>query len=160
MATGPSVTIDLRGLENVRRGLDQQAMVRDVAGIIKDLGLIAQRGAKEKVARDTGALGRSISLESRPLQARVFTDRNLTYARVVEEGRNAGSRMPPPNALRGWARRHGMGTDPGTLFVLARAIARRGTRGRFFMRWGYGLAERALPGKLRAVESKLESRMR
>ena len=39
--------------------------------------------------------------------------------------------MPPPQALLGWIRRHGFG---GTAFQLARAIARRGIPGRWFMR--------------------------
>jgi len=42
--------------------------------------------------------------------------------------------MPPASALAGWAARHGQSTEPRALFVLARAIARRGKKGRFFMR--------------------------
>jgi hypothetical protein len=43
---------------------------------------------------------------------------------VVERGRAAGKPAPPRAALRGWARRHGI--PDSALFVLARAIGRRG----------------------------------
>lgn len=43
------------------------------------------------------------------------------HAPYVEYG--TAPHFPPPQALAGWASRHGFSTDPGTLFVLARAIA-------------------------------------
>ena len=38
----------------------------------------------------------------------VIVGSNAPHASVTEYGRSPGSRMPPPSALRGWARRHGM----------------------------------------------------
>lgn len=51
----------------------------------------------------------------------------------VERGRRPGRRPPPTGALRGWAQRHGIPADPGTLFLIARAIGRRGIRPRPFL---------------------------
>jgi hypothetical protein len=60
------------------------------------------------------------------------------YANVMEIGRRAypanegaNAHMPPIQALRGWATRHGIPED--RLFVVARAINRRGITGRLFM---------------------------
>lgn len=52
------------------------------------------------------------------------------YALWVHQGRRAGSPQPPPGALDGWARRHGAA---GAGFVIARAIAARGIKGRPFL---------------------------
>ena len=64
--------------------------------------------------------------------------------------------MPPPSALAGWAKRHGFGTSAGALFVLARSIARRGFKGRFFMRKGRRAVERRLPHVLKRAASDIE----
>ena len=58
----------------------------------------------------------------------VIVGSNAPHAAVTEYGRTAGAKMPPPNALRGWARRHRMldGLNDkeieSILFVIARAI--------------------------------------
>lgn len=57
--------------------------------------------------------------------------RNGIVGLVAEVGRKPG-RMPPPESLAGWASRHGF--DEDALFVLARAIGEKGTRGKPFMR--------------------------
>lgn len=89
------------------------------------------------------------------MEARIGT--NLVYAPVMEFGRRPG-RMPPPQALAGWARRHGF---PDTaLFVLARAIARKGIRGRFYMRRAAQATKNALPGIMRDVAREIEARFR
>ncbi len=46
---------------------------------------------------------------------------------IFGNGQGAGVRFfPPPDALAGWAQRHGMPTDASTLFLLARAIYKKG----------------------------------
>jgi len=56
--------------------------------------------------------------------------------------------MPPPDALSGWARRHGLA---GLEFVIARAIGRRGIKARPFL--GPALEQEAprLAARLRSV---------
>jgi hypothetical protein len=46
------------------------------------------------------------------------------HAAVIEYGRRPGSRMPPVEAIRGWARRKGL--PKGVAFLIARSIARKG----------------------------------
>lgn len=114
-----------------------------IAGILSKASLFAERRAREGTPKDTSALARSITSEAKPLSARVFS--TLNYAVVTEEGRRSGARMPPPEALAGWLRRHGSFTTP---FVLARSIARRGIKGRFFMRAAKEATEQQMPNLL------------
>lgn len=50
--------------------------------------------------------------------------------------------MPPLAAIAAWAAERGIHAQP---FVLARAIARRGVRGRFYMRATVDHLERRMP---------------
>lgn len=52
------------------------------------------------------------------------------HSSLVTFGRRPG-KMPPPAALRDWAAMHGM--QPGKEFLIARAIAKRGTKPHPFM---------------------------
>ena len=95
--------------------------------------LFAERKAREGAPYDTGALARSLVSEVHPMSARVFSTRN--YAMTMEVGMKPWGEMPnvrpDPDSLVGWIRRHGLSMSP---FALANAIAKRGIRGRFFMR--------------------------
>jgi hypothetical protein len=70
----------------------------------------------------------------------------------VEYGRRAGARMPPPNALATWARRHG-GIDP---FVLARSIGRKGIKARPFLHPALRSAEDKIRSLLGAAAKEIE----
>lgn len=126
-----------------RMGKSKDWIERAMTGILSKAILFAERRAREGAPKDTSALARSLVSEVKPLSARVFS--TLNYAMVIEEGRQAGARMPPPEALRGWLRRHGSFTTP---FVLARSIARRGIKGRFFMRSAKEATEQQMPNYL------------
>lgn len=135
--------------EKVRRKLADAP--RELTGLplsrfLSRAALFAERTAREGAPRDTSALTRSIVSEVRPPIARVFS--TLNYAVPVEVGRRAGARMPPPDALVGWIRRHGLAMSP---FVLARSIARRGIKGRFFMRAAKEATEKQLPNFLSSL---------
>jgi hypothetical protein len=88
---------------------------------------------------------------------------------IVEDGRRAGARMPPPDVLADWVRRKGIGRVYGPLgrgqrrrpskqqaralaFVIARAIARRGLRGHHILA---RVEERLWPLVIREVDEEL-----
>ncbi len=77
------------------------------------------------------------------------------YPAVMEYGRRPG-RMPPPSALERWVHLVlGVPTEeaPGVAYTVARAIARRGIRGRFFLKQGFEASREAVVGFFRdAVE--------
>ncbi|MGD9889692.1 MAG: hypothetical protein AB7R89_25785 [Dehalococcoidia bacterium] len=138
------VTIRIEGLERISKKATPDILTPGLSLIVREAALTAQREARNEAPKDTSALARSILADIKPLSAEVST--SLAYAQAMEEGRRPGARMPPPAALAGWARRHGYG---GSLFVLARAIGRRGIKGRFYMRKGADATRRALPGIVR-----------
>lgn len=70
------------------------------------------------------------------------------YAVVIHEGRKAGSKMPPPDALEDWAARHGIPTDPGTLFGLARSIGEEGTEATKYLEKPFNEAIIGMEGRL------------
>lgn len=104
------------------------AEVKDaVKNVVAESALNIQREAKKRTPVDTGRLRSSIAIEfSDGLTATIGT--NVEYAAAVEFG--SQPHFPPPSALAGWARRHGMN---GKEFVLARKIARRGTPAQPFL---------------------------
>ena len=90
---------------------------------------------------DTGALARSVTYRLVE-DGVVEVGTNLEYASIREYGRKPG-RFPNLDALVGWSARHGMITggatqkydelhykDKGVIFLVARAIARRGIQGK------------------------------
>lgn len=86
--------------------------------------LILEADQRRNVAQDTrrlmGSITREVQGEGAVLTGRVGP--SLGYGLFVERGRRPG-KFPPISAIQGWARRHGI--PP---FLVARAIARRGTR--------------------------------
>jgi len=154
--TQPPITVTIQGLDKLKKVTRPELVLGPTSRAIRDLSLLAERTSKAAAPADTGALRRSITAQIKPLSARIGDSRGLTYFEVQERGRRPGQRMPPPSALAGWARRHGFETTQGALFVLARGIARRGFKGRFFMAKGRQAVEKALPGKLRKAIKEIE----
>lgn len=77
----------------------------------------------------------------------------LIYAEVIERGRRAGARMPPPDALRVWVERK-MG--PGaSAFVVARSIGRKGIEGRQMLKKAVALTSPAAQRLWGGVASRL-----
>jgi|TARA_R110002020_G_scaffold273457_4_gene488612 hypothetical protein len=145
-----SMHIDPKDLKRLHEKLGEHAYLEAMTSVMHSAANLAERHAKQNVPVDTGALRRSINSDAKPLSARVFS--NLNYAVPVEVGRKPGQRMPPPNALRGWARRK-LG-NPNLAFVVARGIAKRGSAktkggryigGRFFMRKALNEVKKKLP---------------
>ena len=95
--------------------------------------ITVQNAAKLNIQRqgaiDTGALLNSIAREVQPFEARIGS--NKQYARYVEEGRAAGSAMPPAGSLLGWMGRHDIPLEHE--FAIRRAIAQRGIPARPYL---------------------------
>lgn len=115
--------------------------------------------AKRLVPVDTHTLQRSITHEVQASGTDVIgrAGSNLVYAPVVEYGRSAGAAMPPPSALTGWMRRHGM--DEKYAFVLARSIARRGTRPKPYLKPALDKNRAAITREMAAVLQRISNRL-
>lgn len=150
------IDVDVRGLDALRKKLGPGLYEDALTEYLTEATDLGQKVARDGIKDDTGALARSVLTEVKPLSARIYSA--LPYAVPVDQGRRAGAQMPPPNALRGWMRRHGMGdVSP---FVLARSIARRGIKGRFFLRAAKARIERETPNLLRRAARTIEQKWR
>lgn len=105
--------------------------------------LLLEGEVKRQTPVDTGRLRASITHQVQPFRAWVGT--NVKYAPFVEFGTRP--HFPPPVALQPWARRHGFPPGPSGAFMVAHAIARRGTRARRMFQMG---VERA-KGRIQAM---------
>lgn len=149
-----SISIKIPNLDSWIRKLSPSMFDKGMQDLIEKATRLAEREAKAGMIRDTSATANGMQSEVQGLSGRVYSD--MMSAVVMDQGRRAGAKMPPPNALAGWASRHGFATDPGTLFVLARSIGRRGRPGRFFMQKAADKVRRALPGFARDVVAAIE----
>lgn len=115
--------------------------------------------ANRLVPVDTHTLQRSITHEVTTSGADVTgrAGTNLVYAPVVEYGRSAGAAMPPPAALTGWMRRHGI--DEKYAFVVAQSIARRGTRPKPYLKPALDKNRPAITREMAAVLQRISNRL-
>lgn len=92
----------------------------------------------------TGTAVRSIAFttDPSPYPRYVRFYSNLAYIHVVELGRRPGGKQPPIAALLPWVRRAGL--PASAAYPIARAIAIRGTRGRFMFRDGIAASRPAI----------------
>ena len=130
---------------------DKKLVGEPLAEVISEATLLTERHAKQGAPYDVSPLKRSLVGDAQPMHGRVFS--TLNYAAPMEFGRSAGQKPPPPESLVGWLSRHGNFTTP---WVLARAIARRGVKGRFFMKKAAQKTQDALPGMLTKMGIKID----
>lgn len=119
----PNIKITVSGDEELARALRD---ARFVDGPIKEFidraTLHIEGIAKEGAPVDTGRFRASIESRVGKREASVFSA--VEYAPYIEHGTRP--HWPPVAVLEPWARRHGI----PSAFLVARAIARRGTKAR------------------------------
>jgi HK97 gp10 family phage protein len=121
------IKIHLEGVEELLRKVsDPQVVGLPLRNMIQKSAALVSRKAKEKAPVDTGRLRQSIHWRTtRDIEA--IIEPSVDYAAFVEFGTKP--HWPPSGALDGWARRHGI----SPAFLVARAIARRGTKPQPYM---------------------------
>lgn len=147
-------TVEVEGMGPLRAKLTPDLYQRALAGVLTDAAILGEREARAGAPKDTSELARSITHEVKPTFARVYSTMN--YAEVVEKGRGENKPPPPPKALYEWLDRHGI--DRQAAFVIARAIGRRGIKGRFFMKNAREKVDRALPGFIAKASAEIRAR--
>ena len=139
-----AVKINMRGAAEILKMIPAVADFTS-EDFVARAALFIHRRARQLVPVDTGRLKSDIrmitNLRGIASTASVFTE--LPYAPYVEEGTKP--HFPPPLALEGWVRRHGLGAkfagrktstanlDRQAAFVIARSIAKKGTKPQPFM---------------------------
>lgn len=126
---------DVRGLLETQRKMEQ--VIHDLDGgpmlaAYRRATLMVQRAAKLLAPVNTGRLRASItpqvSIHGRVIRGTVGT--NVKYGPFVELGTRP--HWPPLSAVALWARRHGT-----TAFIVARAIARHGTKAHRYLQGAF-----------------------
>jgi len=148
------IDAEVRGRIALQQKLSQ--VVADLHGppilnAMRDCTLVVQRKAKINAPVDVGRLRASITPEVTiaPLGNTIqgVVGSNVEYAPAMEFG--APPHWPPLSDLEPWARRHGM-----SAFVVARAIARRGIKGRKYLQNALESSHDYIVGRLgRAVKT-------
>lgn len=149
------LTVQITGVDALKAKLTPVLYQGAVTELLTSLALIGERTARIEAPKDTSAGARSIVSEVQPMMAMVYTP--LAYMRVMNDGRAPGARMPPPDALAGWAQRHGF---TGSLFVLARSIGRRGIKGVHFMEKARDAVVAAMPAEIEKAARKVVEQWR
>lgn len=152
--SGP-FSIEIQGVDELRGSLRRIRRLEPLRAEVLEpgakLGQSVAKGAAPPSAGQYNVRG-DIRRRVTARTARVFTTDG--GARFIEYGRRPGLKLPPVEGgsvywsdhFRLWAA--ALGIPKSRLFVLARAIARRGLKGRFFMRAGREAVAAALPGFL------------
>lgn len=125
MATAGAITVQIHGLENLRSKLNSSRADGPIKHFLDRGSFGIEAEAKRIVAVDTGELRRSIGVES-PTNRKRRIGPAAPHGLWVEKGTRP--HWPPPGALSGWARRHGV--DEG---AIRRSIGKRGTKAQPFM---------------------------
>lgn len=169
MAITIRVTGDLGGSRVVEGVMD--AIVGRTVGRLLTIG---ERSARSGAPKDTGGGARSIVSQQSGLTGEVSSP--LIAVSVMDQGRRPGATMPPPAALVPWVRRHGLGIgaswsvtsrrrlgsrttqrsqDLEAAFLIARAIGRRGIRGKGFFAQAANDMIRSLPAELQRAAAEI-----
>jgi hypothetical protein len=127
-----TLNVRVRGLDVLYRNIDHLLAMPALADYIKEATEVGQREAQ---SRAPGSI--QIAREIGPISGRVYAPDYR--ARFIEFGRKAGRKQPPASALTRYA-----GNDE-SIFLIARQIARRGIKGRFFMRRARRAVSKAMP---------------
>lgn len=119
--------IGLAKLQKKLTSIDTNAANLIKAQVLKS-GLIIESAAKDKAPVDTGRMRAAIETKVSNGGFTYEVYPTVNYAPAIEFGTRP--HFPPPSALAGWARRHGMS---GKEYLIARAISRKGTKKRPFL---------------------------
>lgn len=142
-----TVTVDPGDLARVLGRMKASLYASVVEDLVERSSEVALREAQNG-AREIGGVGSSFSASARGFGATV--ESHHPGAMTSEFGRRAGAKMPPPGALA----RYGEAS-----YAIARAIGRRGIRGRFFFRKAREtLARVELPTLLARAASRIEDK--
>lgn len=141
------VIIPVAAMERLLK-VNEKTITDPLHKVLADMGHLAQATA---IARAPGtSLPASIMLEVQPLMARIHTP--LKQARTIEGGRKPGAKAPPGDQLEAY---YGGDIQTST-YVIAQAIAKRGFKGRFFMRKARAAVNKALPARLNEMVREIE----
>lgn len=156
-----TITIEVVGLERLLGKMrDEGSLLGEpVATAMEASAIKVQQLARQNAPSWRNLLRNSITYDLKgspiPLVALIGPMRGpaTQYATVMEFGRRAGAKQPPIAAIAPWARAHGL--NP---YLVARSIARKGIKGRFYMKRAAEAAEPFIRQYLDRAAKEIERR--
>jgi hypothetical protein len=142
--------ITVVGVDRLRKKLAPKLADEAMAGLIRTASREAEDYAKAR-ARGVQSVINGIHLEPHGLTADLKSMHPASL--FIETGRRPGAPPPPSAALVGWMAERGITASP---WVIARAISRRGIRGRFFMRGAKSRFRTRLRSYLKQAEADIQ----
>lgn len=128
------INVEVEGLSKAKELFRNFPKVvhENIKGINIDIARRIQQRARDKVAVDLGNLREDIQIRDENLSVAIFNSE--VYAPAIEFGLPPNTVFPPPDALAGWAARHGMA---GAEWAIALNIFRRGTKPQPYLKPAY-----------------------
>ena len=152
--------VTLTGDAELRRKLQNPEFVRGpVRQFLTKSAILLEQEVKDETPADTGRLRAAITHKVEPFRAIVGVKANSgasSYASHVEFGTKP--HWPPLAALQPWAVRHGFPPGRAGAFLVARAIARRGTRARRMFQKGVTASRGRIMRMWQDVGGQVEAR--
>lgn len=148
MPASVKATISKAQIKRMQRKLDEDKLYRrPVEDLMREAAEFALREAQSN-ARDLGGIPAALHAEVHGFRATVVG--RYHGIRIMEVGRkpiDGGGKFPPPSAFARWG-------DERVQWAMARAVARRGIEGRFFVRKARGKLQRSEFGRLIRLAKK------
>lgn len=148
--------IKVEGLEQLQRKI--RKLTEPIGPLIEEIVEFAYEKAKEGAKPDVHAKGTIASQMKKelapgpmPLHGKVYNP--SVIAKVIEEGRKPGGKLPSVTNVGRWAEAHGLAAPA---FKVARAFQQRGTKGVKFMEKAREATEKKLPKLLKGAAQKIE----
>ena len=129
------IDVRIEGLEKLQAGIvsGPATLASEVRTAMTAGSILVEGTARSLAPKDTGRTAGSINYaitgSGANLQSKIGP--SVAWGIVIEQGRRPGAKPPPVKALQPWARRHGI--PDGRVFLIARAIGRRGIKARPFL---------------------------
>ncbi len=159
----PTIVFDVEGLNQILMGMEsiQQAAEAEARDSLEFALTTIRQAVQVRTPVNFGHLRGSIDYDiyGKGVSLTGVVATPLMYGYYVEYGRRPGRMPPVTEAIELWARRKGI-RFPGktlhqTAFIIARAIARKGTKGHHMFRDGF----KAVEDKVRAFMRGLPERI-
>lgn len=133
--------LKLKGAPKTADKHAKNAMKISVVAIVKAARPLAPVGVSGRLRR---SIVSSVIPQGESIIGKAFSNlHNEIYPNVMEFGRRAGAKMPPPQSLERWVYLK-LGVPRSQVkrvsFVIARSIARKGIKAKKFMARGFNIA--------------------
>lgn len=120
----------------IQQGVNQ-AVIVGLQRVGNKIIIQASKNLKSKSPFPSVATGELLSkffLRVNKRELTVTVGNSAPHALNVEFGRRAGAKPPPPRFIKDWLMAKGLPSDPKTVFLMGRKIARYGIKPTHFMR--------------------------